>query len=161
MACRPRCKCSKRVDLSNDMTWRQMIAVGVRRVVLARGELDKLEGPKYAARRAELRRRAGEAARARDRQRRRRRLFSFFLSVLDNVCAVWCTPSERGGVCPSGCCPNPTRGCLLSLFVYAVLPSLPWFVSFLSFCMPRLHALRAGRGARLCVGASPIHLLWR
>ena len=31
-----------RVDLSNDMTWRQMIAVGVRRVVLARGELDKL-----------------------------------------------------------------------------------------------------------------------
>ena len=27
-------------------------AVGVRRVVLARGELDKLEGPKYAARRA-------------------------------------------------------------------------------------------------------------
>ena len=54
----------ERVDLSNDMTWRQMIAVGVRRVVLARGELDKLEGPKYAARRAELRR----AARARDRQ---------------------------------------------------------------------------------------------
>ena len=36
----------ERVDLSNDMTWRQMIAVGVRRVVLARGELDKLEGPK-------------------------------------------------------------------------------------------------------------------
>ena len=32
------------------------------------GELDKLEGPKYAARRAELRRKAGEAARARDRQ---------------------------------------------------------------------------------------------
>ena len=54
----------ERVDLSNDMTWRQMIAVGVRRVVLARGELDKLEGPKYAARRAELRR----AARARERQ---------------------------------------------------------------------------------------------
>ena len=26
----------ERVDLSNDMTWRQMIAVGVRRVVLAR-----------------------------------------------------------------------------------------------------------------------------
>ena len=26
-----------RVDLSNDMTWRQMIGVGVRRVVLARG----------------------------------------------------------------------------------------------------------------------------
>ena len=57
-----------RVDLSNDMTLRQMIGVGVRRVVLARGELDKLEGPKYAARRAELRRKAGEAARARDRQ---------------------------------------------------------------------------------------------
>ena len=33
----------ERVDLSNDMTWRQMIAVGVRRVVLARGELDKLD----------------------------------------------------------------------------------------------------------------------
>ena len=44
-----------------------MIAVGVR-VVLARGELDKLEGPKYAASRAELRRKAGEEARARDRQ---------------------------------------------------------------------------------------------
>ena len=40
------------------MTWRQMIGVGVRRVVLARGELDELEGPKYAARRAELRRKA-------------------------------------------------------------------------------------------------------
>ena len=30
-----------RVDLSNDMTWRQMIGVGVRNVVLARGELDR------------------------------------------------------------------------------------------------------------------------
>jgi len=41
--------------------------VGVRNVVLARGELDKLEGPNYAARRAELRsrREAREAARAR------------------------------------------------------------------------------------------------
>ena len=38
--------------------------MGVRRVVLARGELDKLEGPGYAARRTELRR----EARARDRQ---------------------------------------------------------------------------------------------
>ena len=47
------------------MTWRQMIGVGVRNVVLARGELDKLEGPNYAARRAELRRAAREAARAR------------------------------------------------------------------------------------------------
>ena len=46
------------------MTGRQMIAVGVRRLVLARGELDRLEGPGYAARRAELRR----AARARERQ---------------------------------------------------------------------------------------------
>ena len=46
----------ERVDLSNNMTGRQMIGVGVRRVVLARGELDKLEGPKYAAGRAELRR---------------------------------------------------------------------------------------------------------
>ena len=33
----------ERVDLSNNLTWRQMIGVGVRRVVLARGELDKLE----------------------------------------------------------------------------------------------------------------------
>ena len=32
------------------MTWRQMIGVGVRNVVLARGELDRLEGPGYAAR---------------------------------------------------------------------------------------------------------------
>jgi len=59
-------------DLSNDMTWRQMIGarigVGVGRVVLAQGELDKLEGPKYAARRAELRRKAGEETRARERQ---------------------------------------------------------------------------------------------
>ena len=58
----------ERVDLSNDMTWRQMIGVGVRRVVLARGELDELEGPKYAARRAELRRKAREAARTRERR---------------------------------------------------------------------------------------------
>ena len=42
--------------------------VGVRNVVLARGELDRLEGPGYAARRAELRRKAKEAARTRDRQ---------------------------------------------------------------------------------------------
>ena len=58
----------ERVDLSNDMTWRQMVAVGVRRVVLARGELDRLEGPGYAARRAELRRKAKEAERTRERQ---------------------------------------------------------------------------------------------
>ena len=32
------------------------------------GELDKLEGPKYAARKAELRRKAREEARARERQ---------------------------------------------------------------------------------------------
>ena len=58
------------VDLSNDMTGWQMIAVpvGVRRLVLARGELDRLEGPGYAARRTELRRKAQEAARTRDRQ---------------------------------------------------------------------------------------------
>ena len=37
-----------------------MIGVGVRRVVLARGELDKLEGPQYAARRAELERNCAE-----------------------------------------------------------------------------------------------------
>ena len=41
--------------------------MSVRRIILAQGQLDKLEGPKYAARRAELRRKAGEAARARDR----------------------------------------------------------------------------------------------
>ena len=58
----------ERVDLSNDMTGRQMIAVGVRRLVLARGELDRLEGPGYAARRAELRRKAKEAERTRERQ---------------------------------------------------------------------------------------------
>ena len=40
-----------------------MIAVGVRRLVLARGELDRLEGPGYAARRAELRRIKGERSR--------------------------------------------------------------------------------------------------
>ena len=57
-----------RVNLSNDMTCRDMIAVGVRNVVLARGELDRLEGPGYAARRTELRRKAKEAARTRDRQ---------------------------------------------------------------------------------------------
>ena len=45
-----------------------MIGVGVRNVVLARGELDRLEGPGYAARRTELRRKAKEAARTRDRQ---------------------------------------------------------------------------------------------
>ena len=38
------------MDLSNDMTWRQMIGVGVRRVILARGELDNLEGPGYGPR---------------------------------------------------------------------------------------------------------------
>jgi len=36
--------------------------------LLARGELDRLEGPGYAARRAELRRKAQEAERTRDRQ---------------------------------------------------------------------------------------------
>ena len=41
--------------------------VGVRNVILARGRFDKLEGPKYAARRADLRREAREAAIARDR----------------------------------------------------------------------------------------------
>ena len=62
----------ERVDLSNDMShdlaandWGGFCLFGVRRVVLAGGELDKLEGPKYAARRAELRRKVGEAARAR------------------------------------------------------------------------------------------------
>ena len=36
-------------------------------MVLARGELDRLEGPGYAARRAELRRKAKEAERTRER----------------------------------------------------------------------------------------------
>ena len=63
----------ERVDLSNDMTGRQMIAVGVRRLVLARGELDRLEGPGYAARRAELRRKAKEADKGTAGRRRRRR----------------------------------------------------------------------------------------
>ena len=45
-----------------------MTSVGVRRLVLARGELDRLEGPGYAARRAELRRKAKEAERTRERQ---------------------------------------------------------------------------------------------
>ena len=58
----------ERVDLSNNVTWRQMIGVGGRNVVLARGELDRLEGPGYAARRAELRRKAKEAERTRERQ---------------------------------------------------------------------------------------------
>ena len=53
----------ERVDLSNDMTGWQMIAVGVRRLVLARGELDRLEGLGYAARRAELRRKAQQTSR--------------------------------------------------------------------------------------------------
>ena len=47
------------MDLSKNLTWRQMIGVGVRRVVLVTGELDKPEAPKYAARRAELRREQG------------------------------------------------------------------------------------------------------
>ena len=58
-----------RVDLSNDMTGRDMLAVGVRNVVLARGMLDKLEGPKYTETRAELRRkgeRSSESKRSAD-----------------------------------------------------------------------------------------------
>ena len=64
----------ERVDLSNDMTRRQMIGVGVRNVVLARGELDKLEGPNYAARRAELRSYAERREKQREQGRRQRRL---------------------------------------------------------------------------------------
>ena len=66
----------ERVDLSNDMTWRQMIGVGVRNVVLARGELDRLEGPRYAARRrscAERRKKPREQGTGRRRRRRRTR----------------------------------------------------------------------------------------
>ena len=62
-----------RVDLSNDMTWRQMIGVGVRNVVLARGELDKLEGPKYAESRAEYSY-AERREKQREQGRRQRRL---------------------------------------------------------------------------------------
>ena len=58
----------ERVDLTDDLSGWDKIAVGIRRIVLARGELDRLEGPRYAARRAELRRKAGEEARARERQ---------------------------------------------------------------------------------------------
>ena len=57
------------LDLSNDMTGRDMLAVGVRNVVLARGMLDKLEGPKYTETRAELRRkgeRSSESKRSAD-----------------------------------------------------------------------------------------------
>ena len=67
----------ERVDLSNDMIGRQMIAVGVRRVILARGELDKLEGPKNMPR--EEGRVAPKGGRSREsklgigRRRRRRR----------------------------------------------------------------------------------------
>ena len=76
----------ERVDLSNDMTWRRMIGVGVRRVVLARGELDKLEvllvfknlSPKYAARSEEggstpRCERSSESKGSAGRRRRRRR----------------------------------------------------------------------------------------
>ena len=50
--------------MANDSSGRQKTGL-----VLARGELDRLEGlPGYAARRAELRRKAKEAARTRDRQ---------------------------------------------------------------------------------------------
>ena len=58
----------ERVDLTDDLSGWDKIAVGIQRIVLARGELDRLEGPRYAARRAELRRKAGEEARARERQ---------------------------------------------------------------------------------------------
>ena len=59
----------ERVDLSNDVTGRQMIAVcGRQKTRPCSRKLDRLEGPGYAARRAELRRKAKEAARTRDRQ---------------------------------------------------------------------------------------------
>ena len=55
-------------EITAAASWEKDRGVGVRRLVLARGELDRLEGPGYAARRAELRRKAKEAARTRDRQ---------------------------------------------------------------------------------------------
>ena len=61
-----------RVDLSNDMTGRDMLAVGVRNVVLARGMLDKLEGPKYAERRADGLRRSYAERREKQREQGRR-----------------------------------------------------------------------------------------
>ena len=52
----------ERVDLSNNMTWRQMIGVGVRRVVLARQREESSinsRGRNIAARRAELETKGG------------------------------------------------------------------------------------------------------
>ena len=56
-----------RVDLSNDMTWKQMIGVGVRNVVLREGSSINSRGQimPRGERTAELRRAAREAARAR------------------------------------------------------------------------------------------------
>jgi hypothetical protein len=68
----------ERVDLSNDMTGWQMIAVGIRRLVLARGELDRLEGPGICSEEggrscAERRKKPREQGNGRRRRRRRTR----------------------------------------------------------------------------------------
>ena len=156
------------------MTWRQMIAVGVRRVVLARGELDKLEGPKYAASRAELRRKAREEARARDRQAA--------AASQDEADENDATEEEatggrttrvgrpRGGMkvaarigeglrreirkrqTPKGGRRLAHHTPLLKIPVWwrrAVLPSLPWVVRFLSFLFRPLLPVHTAVGAAL------------
>ena len=147
----------ERVDLSNNMTWRQMIGVGVRNVVLARGELDRLEGPGYAARRTELRRKAKEAARTRDRQAaapqdeaeektRPRGGSDKGESDESGTAARWhegCSEKRRETAKRDTKRQTPQGGRrlahhtpLLKIPVWwrrAVLPSLPWVVCFLSF----------------------------
>ena len=103
---------------------RDMLAVGVRNVVLARGMLDKLEGPKYAERRAELRRKAREAARARDRQT---------TAASQNEAEE----SDESGEETAGRRENDESGKNARWHEgrceNRVLPSLPWVVCFLSF----------------------------
>ena len=148
----------ERVDLSNDMTGRQMIAVGVRRLVLARGELDRLEGPGYAARRTELRRKGarssenkgpagggGVAERGRGERRDRRRSDKG-KNDESGTTARWhegCSENRRETAkrdrkrrTPKGGRRLAHHTPLLKIPVWwrrAVLPSLPWVVCFLSF----------------------------
>ena len=146
----------ERVDLSNDMTGWQMIAVGIRRLVLARGELDRLEGPGYAARRAELRRKAKEAERTRDRQAAASQDEAEGNDATEEEMTRERTTSGTTARWHEGCSENrretakrdrkrrtPKGGRrlahhtpLLKIPVWwrrAVLPSLPWVVCFLSF----------------------------
>ena len=161
----------ERVDLSNDMTWRQMIAVGVRRVVLARGELDKLEGPKLprggqsCAGRREKPREQGIG-----RRRRRRSDEADESDATEEEAAGGRTTRvgrPRGGMkvaarIGEGLRREIERGRrprvrdlgwatastnhtpLLKIPVWwrrAVLPSLPWVVCFLSFFLGKNHAI--------------------